>query len=175
MTSQDGKAGATKNDLKMINAAFIGEIFDAIISRMKFIEFSERSRIQRSLRILYFYPDGILVLLDKLIDQNGNTADTIADGYRFLKDQSEVNEELAFITSHSVTTNLSLTIAMVEELRIISSYKDGIRAHLNTIGLLWEFERDPKAVALAAAAVKQDIEILNEQIRRLDAAMRADR
>ena len=160
----------------MIETGSIAQIFNRIIDAFAFLETSEKKAVVRALRLIYFYPDELLGLLNELIETNAKDPESaIAKGMKLLPDRSGVEEALAFITSESVATNLKLSIEMVEELRLIADYKVGVRAKLHGIYFSWVFMQDKDELLNAAKSARDNIAILNSKIRALEKVMEESR
>jgi hypothetical protein len=157
----------------MIDTSFFDKIFERIREAAAFLETSERKAVMRSLRILYFYPDGLLRCLNELIEtEAADAGKQINAASQFLESVTETDRELAFITSPSVTTNLQLTVEMVEGLREVADFKSGVRASLHAIFFNWVFTHDRAGILAAAHRARRDIKYLNGKIQSLEKALR---
>ena len=153
----------------MLDFALLDRVFNAIANSISFLETVEKRAVIRSLRIIYFYPDELLHELNTLIKTNGADPDTaIAKGSKILERREDIDAALSFITSASVTTNLKLSLELVEELRQIADFKSGIRGTLNGIFFTWMFERNREEVVELAIVARNDIQYLNSKIQALE-------
>lgn len=122
--------------------------------------------------MIYFYPDELLKHLRNLIDTEAATPDAdIAKGAEILARTEDVDKALNFITSTSVATNLKFTVAMIEELRHIADYKEGVRASLHAIFFSWMFERDRNKIVELAKDAHHQIEFVNSKIKSLESSV----
>jgi hypothetical protein len=153
----------------MLDFALLDKIFSQITKSISFLEMAEKRAVIRSLRIIYFYPDELLRELNNLIETKAADPDTaIAKGSEILSRKEDIDKALTHITSVSVTTNLKLSIEMVEELRRIADFKEGIRATLHAIFFTWMFKRDREEIIELAIAARKDIQYLNSKIQTLE-------
>jgi hypothetical protein len=156
----------------MVEPATITQVFNRMIEAFSFLETSEKKAVIRSLRIIYFYPDELLGVLNELIETDAADPEkAIAVGAGLLPDQTGVEESLAFITSKSVTTNLKLSIEMVEQLREIADFKVGVRGNLHSMFFTWMFTRDKDELLKLARVTRDEIVLLNSKIRTLEKTM----
>lgn len=154
------------------------ELWDTIISRISkafsILEISEKKAVVRALRILYFYPDELLRQLNILIDTNAADPETaILESEPYLNRVEEYDQELTFITSDSVATNLQLSIEMVEELRRLADFKSGVRSTLHAIFFAYVIPTDGSAskIVCLAKRAREEIEHINASIRSLEKAI----
>jgi hypothetical protein len=145
------------------------KFFGALEKVATFFDYSEKLKIIRALRGLYFYPDGLLKHLTEVIENPNSDIDTaIAGGSEFNRTVQEADELLDFITSDSLIGNLKVPLEIVDELKRLADYKVGIRGYLHAIFFTWTFERDRAKVVEFASQVRSQIEFLNSRIIHLE-------
>lgn len=158
-----------------MNFQLVDLIFSRIGKALRFLETAEKREVVRCLRDIYFYPDGLLKILNELIETSAADPEkAIALGAALVPKDETIQEALAFITSPSVASNLTLSVKMVEELRRIAGFKSGVRSKLHAIFFIWTFEQDRQAVLRVAKEAKDEIAFLNEKIRELEKNMVPD-
>lgn len=152
----------------VIDASLIDRLFEKIASALNQIEPAEQRRVARSLRMLYLFPDEIEPLLASLADKSGNPDEIIRKGAAILPDIAIANDELRFLTSDSLRTNLRLSLEDVESIRSLASMKTGVRSGFASIFFIWTFERNVDEVSEIAADLLKQIKTFNEHIKRIE-------
>ncbi|WP_144296014.1 hypothetical protein [Ancylobacter novellus] len=150
----------------------VGSIFGQIIKAINFLDPAERRHVARALRIIYFYPDELLALLERLAAEE-DPRKIIIEAAPYIKNEDEIQKEINFLTSKSVATNLGLSIEMVVKLREVASMKGGIRGGFNAIFFTLMLTGDKKEIAEIARNLISEINELNSKIREVDDQVRA--
>jgi len=141
-----------------------------VVSIKDFLADAQIDRIKRELRMLYSYQDGMLGMIDAVVDTEGKKAEPIRNLRAHMKkSEKSVDAAIEFLRSDDVQDNLRL------DLHVLSSIRGGLytkaRSRAGLLGLLHGKSRLDARELKVLMEARAGLSDLNEQIGELDKAL----